>query len=136
MTKTVAIYTLGCKVNAYESEAVLEQFVKKGYTVTEFDNISDVYIINTCTVTHLGDRKSRQMIRRAKQQNPDAVLVVMGCYAQTAPKEVAAIPEVDIILGTGDKGQTADRVEEFLQTGTGVFRCLISVKWRSLKSSL
>lgn len=115
MTKTVAIYTLGCKVNAYESEAVLEQFVKKGYTVTEFDNVSDVYIINTCTVTHLGDRKSRQMIRRAKQQNPDAVLVVMGCYAQTAPKEIAAIPEVDIILGTGDKGQTADRVEEFLQ---------------------
>ena len=116
MTKSVAICTLGCKVNAYESEAVLEQFTKKGYTIVDFDCISDVYIINTCTVTHLGDRKSRQMIRRTKQINPDAVLVVTGCYAQTAPEDVAAIPEVDIVLGSGDKGRVVEAVETFLST--------------------
>lgn len=116
MTKTVAICTLGCKVNAYESEAVKEQFVKLGYCVTDFDCVSDVYIINTCTVTHLGDRKSRQMIRRTKQLNPDAVLVVMGCYAQTAPEAVAEIPEVDIVLGSGDKGSVAEVVEQFFAT--------------------
>lgn len=115
MTKSVAICTLGCKVNAYESEAVIEQFVNKGYTVTDFDAPADVYIINTCTVTHLGDRKSRQMIRRTKQLNPEAVLVVMGCYAQTAPQEIEKISEVDLILGTGDKGRTFSMVEAFLQ---------------------
>ena len=114
MTRTVAICTLGCKVNAYESEAVAEQFVKKGYQITGFDQFSDVYIINTCTVTHLGDRKSRQMIRRTKQLNPNAVLVVMGCYAQTAPKEIEAIPEVDLILGTGEKSGVVSAVEDFL----------------------
>ena len=97
MTKSVAICTLGCKVNAYESEAVAEQFAKRGFFLTDFDQAADVYIINTCTVTHLSSRKSRQMIRRTKQLNPNAVLVVMGCYAQTAPEEVAAIPEVDLI---------------------------------------
>ncbi len=124
MTKTVAICTLGCKVNAYESEAVAEQFVKKGYRVIDFDQVADVYIINTCTVTHLSDRKSRQMIRRTKQLNADAVLVVMGCYAQTAPEEIAAIPEVDLILGTGDKGRTAEAVEDFLVNQTKI--CMVS----------
>ncbi len=116
MTKKIAICTLGCKVNAYESEAVVEQFEKRGYTTTPFDSVADIYMINTCTVTHLGDRKSRQMIRRTKQLNPEAVLVVMGCYAQTAPQEVASIPEVDLILGTADKGLAADKVEAFLKT--------------------
>ena len=115
MTKTVAICTLGCKVNAYESEAVAEQFTKRGYMLTDFDEVSDIYIVNTCTVTHLSDRKSRQMIRRTKQQNPNAVLVVMGCYAQTAPEEIRSIQEVDLILGTTDKGRVVDAVEEFLQ---------------------
>lgn len=124
MTKSVAICTLGCKVNAYESEAVAEQFATRGYFLTDFDQAADIYIINTCTVTHLSSRKSRQMIRRTKQLNPNAVLVVMGCYAQTAPEEVAAIPEVDLILGTGDKGRTADVVEEFLLTRKRA--CLVS----------
>lgn len=118
MTKTVAICTLGCKVNAYESEAVAEQFISKGYALTDFDGVSDVYIINTCTVTHLGDRKSRQMIRRTKQKNPEAVLVVMGCYSQTAPEEVLKIPEVDIILGNEGKSSVCDRVEAFLKNKT------------------
>jgi len=124
MTKTVAICTLGCKVNSYESEAVIAQFVKKGYSVTDFDAFADVYIINTCTVTHLGDRKSRQMIRRTKQTNPDAVLLVMGCYAQVAPEEVSAISEVDIVLGTAEKCSAYDAVDAFLKTRERA--CLVS----------
>lgn len=114
MAKTVAICTLGCKVNTYESEAVAEQFAKHGYTRVEFSDIADVYIINTCTVTHLGDRKSRQMIRRTKQKNPDAVLVVMGCYSQVAPEAVSDIPEVDIVFGNNGKNQVFSAVEAFL----------------------
>ena len=114
MTKTIAVCTLGCKVNAYESEAVIEQFKKNGYAIVNFDSYADVYVINTCTVTHLGDRKSRQMIRRTKQINPDAVLVVMGCYAQTAPQEIEKIPEVDLVLGTDKKGLVFSFVEKFL----------------------
>ncbi len=124
MAKTVAICTLGCKVNAYESAAVIEQFEKNGYTQVDFDSVSDIYIINTCTVTHLSSRKSRQMIRRAKQINPDAVLVVMGCYAQTEPEAVSKIPEVDLILGTADKGKTFDAVEKFLASEEK--KCIVS----------
>ena len=115
MSKLLAVYTLGCKVNSYESEAVIESFKENGYTVTGFDKRADVYVINTCTVTHLGDRKSRQMIRRTKQLNPDAVLVVMGCYSQTAPEEVGKIPEVDIILGSEKKGEVYGLVSKFLE---------------------
>lgn len=114
MKKTVAFCTLGCKVNQYESEAVLEQFLKQGYTQTEFSEPADVYVVNTCTVTHLSDRKSRQMIRRAKQMNPQAVLVVMGCYTQTNPKAVLDIPDVDIVIGTKERTQAASLVERFL----------------------
>jgi len=115
MTKKVAVCTLGCKVNTYESEAVMEQFTKNGYSRVNFSETADVYIINTCTVTHLGDRKSRQMIRRTKQKNPDAVLVVMGCYSQVSPEAVSAIPEVDIIFGNDGKGNVFSAVETFLQ---------------------
>lgn len=124
MNKTVAIYTLGCKVNSYESEAVAEQFAAKGYTITDFDAPSDIYIINTCTVTHLGDRKSRQMIRRTKQINPESVLLVMGCYSQIAPDKIDEIPEVDIILGTGDKGRVVDIIENFFKDRKK--QCLVS----------
>lgn len=115
MEKTVAFCTLGCKVNQYESEAVLEQFLKKGYQSVDFAESADVYVINTCTVTHLSDRKSRQMIRRAKQMNPHAVLVVMGCYAQTAPEAVEQIEGVDIIIGTGGRGRVVELVEAFIK---------------------
>ena len=101
--KSVAAFTLGCKVNQYETEAVLEQFTKNGCEIVDFGKFADVYIINTCTVTSLGDRKSRQMIRRAKQLNPNAVLAVMGCYAQTAPDDILKIPEVDIVMGTNKR---------------------------------
>lgn len=113
MNKTVAVATLGCKVNQYESEAIQEQFGRAGYTVVDFSMVADVYVINTCTVTHLSDRKSRQMIRRAKQLNPEAVLVVMGCYAQTNPDAVKEISDVDIVIGTADRNQVVDLVERF-----------------------
>ena len=101
--KKVAFYTLGCKVNQYETEALVELFEKEGYEVVDFSNKADIYIINTCTVTNLGDRKSRQMIRRAKKMNEDSIVVVTGCYAQTAPEEISNIEGVNIILGTNDR---------------------------------
>src|SRR5690554_2518731 len=98
--KKVAFYTLGCKTNQYDTEAMQEQFVKKGYNVVDFQDYSDVYVVNTCTVTNLGDRKSRQMIRKAHRNNPNAVIAVVGCYAQQAAHEVLAIPGVKVALGT------------------------------------
>lgn len=109
----VGLHTLGCRVNQYETEAIAEAFIKKNYKVVDFDDFADVYVINTCTVTSIGDKKSRQMIRKAKKINPEAVVVVAGCYAQVAPDEVAKIEGVDIIIGTKDKGKAAELVEEY-----------------------
>lgn len=109
--KSVAFCTLGCKVNQYETEAMGELFKKAGYTEVAFDEFADVYVVNTCTVTAMSDRKSRQMIRRAKRVNPDAFLVVCGCYAQTAPQEVAKIKDVDLILGTNERANIVDFCE-------------------------
>ncbi|MDA8212688.1 MAG: tRNA (N(6)-L-threonylcarbamoyladenosine(37)-C(2))-methylthiotransferase MtaB [Clostridia bacterium] len=108
----VAFTTLGCKVNQYESEALKSLFHQNGYQVVDFAEQADVYVINTCTVTHLGNRKSRQMIRRAVNSNPDAVVAVTGCYAQTAPGEVLAIPGVDLVIGTSDRRRIVELVEE------------------------
>lgn len=113
MKKTVAIFTLGCKVNQYETEAMQEAFEKSGYQMISFEEPSDVYVINTCTVTHMSDRKSRQMIRRAKKINPDAIVVVVGCYAQASKKEIEAIEEVDLILGTNGRANIVEIVEEY-----------------------
>lgn len=110
---TIAIQTLGCKVNTYESEAVFQLFEKEGYTKVDFKDQADVYIINTCTVTNTGDKKSRQMIRRAVRQNPEAIVVVMGCYAQIAPDEVSKIEGVDIVIGTKHREKLVDYVKEF-----------------------
>jgi threonylcarbamoyladenosine tRNA methylthiotransferase MtaB len=109
--KKVAVHTLGCKVNQYESAALEGMFRERGYQVVDFSDAADVYLINTCTVTHLGDRKSRQLIRRAARTNPGALVVVTGCYAQTSPGEVAALPEVDLVVGLGDRGHLVDLVE-------------------------
>jgi threonylcarbamoyladenosine tRNA methylthiotransferase MtaB len=109
--KTVACSTLGCKVNQYETSAIERLFAEKGYEITDFDHRADVYVINTCTVTHMGDRKSRQLIRRATRLNPDATIVVTGCYAQTAPGEIMDIPGVDIVVGTRDRAKIAELVE-------------------------
>lgn len=113
MEKTVAFSTLGCKVNHYETEAMWQIFKDAGYSRVEFEDNADVFVVNTCTVTNTGDKKSRQVIRRAIRQNPDAVIAVSGCYAQTAPKEIEAIPGVDIIIGTGNRDKLIDYVEQY-----------------------
>ncbi|MBB6624296.1 tRNA (N(6)-L-threonylcarbamoyladenosine(37)-C(2))-methylthiotransferase MtaB [Clostridium gasigenes] len=100
----VAFATLGCKVNQYDSEAMAEKFIREGYSVVDFNEVSDVYVINTCTVTNMGDRKSRQIIGRARKLNENAIIAVVGCYSQMAPKEVSKIPGVNVVLGTRNKG--------------------------------
>lgn len=102
--KTVGFYTLGCKVNQYETEAISEQLEKLGYKIVPFCEKADYYIINTCSVTAMSDRKSRQMIRRAKKTNPDSIIAVMGCYSQAEPETVLGIDGVNLVLGTKDKG--------------------------------
>lgn len=109
---SVAFYTLGCKVNAYETEAIWHMFEKAGYERVDFEREADVYVINTCTVTHTGDKKSRQIIRRAVRNNPEATVVVTGCYAQTSPADILNIPGVDIVVGT----QGRDRLLEYVET--------------------
>jgi threonylcarbamoyladenosine tRNA methylthiotransferase MtaB len=100
----VAFSTLGCRVNQYESEAMTEKFLREHYDVVSYDSFADVYVINTCTVTNMGDKKSRQMIGRARRQNSEAVIAVVGCYSQIAPEEVSKIEGVDVVLGTRNKG--------------------------------
>ncbi len=110
---TVAFHTLGCKVNHYETEAIWQLFKDAGYNRGDFEKNSDVYVINTCTVTNTGDKKSRQVIRRAVRKNPDAVICVTGCYAQTSPAEIMAIPGVDIVVGTQDRTKLLALIDEF-----------------------
>ena len=114
--KKVAFYTLGCKVNQYETEAISEIFKKNGYEIVDFEDFADIYIINTCTVTNLSDRKSRQMIRRAKKNNKDSIIVAVGCYAQVSPDEVLSIPEVNLVIGTKDKGKIIEKIN-FIEKG-------------------
>ncbi|OPY56388.1 MAG: Threonylcarbamoyladenosine tRNA methylthiotransferase MtaB [Pelotomaculum sp. PtaU1.Bin035] len=109
--RRVAVSTLGCKVNQYESASLAGLFRERGYRIVEFEDKADVYIINTCTVTHLGDRKSRQLIRRAARANPEALIAVTGCYAQTSPGKVLEIPGVDLVVGTRDRVKLVDLVE-------------------------
>ncbi len=110
--RTVAFHTLGCKVNQYDTEAIWQLFQANGYTQVDFEAQADVYVINTCTVTHEGDRKSRQMIRRATRNNPESVVVVTGCYAQMAPGEVLSIAGVDLVVGNQYRAQMVDMVEK------------------------
>lgn len=116
----VAFETLGCKVNQYETEAMRALFVADGHEVVSFDDAADLYIINTCTVTNLGDRKSRQMIRRATRKNPAAKVIVTGCYAQTSPKEVSEIEGVRLVLGTHYRDRVAELAKELPDTGCRV----------------
>ena len=113
----IAFHTLGCKVNQYESEAIAEDFRSRGCEVVDERDFADVYIINTCTVTAVADKKSRQYIRRMKKVNPDSVVVVTGCYAQISPEEVSAVEGVDIVAGTNEKSHIANYVSEYLETG-------------------
>lgn len=106
----IAIYTLGCKVNQYETQAIEQELTGRGHTLLPFEEAADAYIINTCTVTAVSDKKSRQMIRRARKENPNAIVAVCGCYAQTKPEEVAAL-SVDLVSGTGDRMKFLDLLE-------------------------
>lgn len=110
----VAFETLGCRVNQYETEAMIEKFVKSGYDIVNFNELADVYVINTCTVTNMGDKKSRQMISRARRINKDAIIAVVGCYSQVAPDKVSKIPGVDVVIGTRNKGDIVKKVEEYI----------------------
>lgn len=110
-----AFYTLGCKVNQYDTQAMREIFEDAGYEVVDFDEVADVYVVNTCTVTQTGDQKSRQMISRAHARAPEARIVVAGCYAQRAPEEVLRLPGVALVMGSKDR----NRVLELLQTRPG-----------------
>lgn len=111
--KTVASHALGCKVNQYESEAIAELFEQRGYKIVDMEEQADVYIINTCTVTNFGDKKSRQLIRKVKRQNPNSIVVVAGCYAQTAPEEIMTIEGVNIVVGTKDRKSIVELVENY-----------------------
>lgn len=113
---TVAFHTLGCKVNHYETEGIWRMFMEKGYERVDFEHDSDVYVINTCTVTNSGDKKSRQVIRRAIRKNPEAIVCVTGCYAQTSPGEIMEIPGVDVVVGTQDRKNIFNYIEEHKKT--------------------
>ncbi|MBU3804478.1 MAG: tRNA (N(6)-L-threonylcarbamoyladenosine(37)-C(2))-methylthiotransferase MtaB [Candidatus Cellulosilyticum pullistercoris] len=112
--RKVAFYTLGCKVNQYDTEAVLEKFKAANYEVVDFSDYADVYVVNTCTVTHLSDRKCRQMLRKTKKINENSILVAMGCYAQIAADKIKdQVSEIDIIIGTDKRNQIVEVVEAF-----------------------
>ena len=113
---TFAIATLGCKVNQADSEAISEQMSAAGFVQCDLSDMADIYIVNTCTVTHLGDRSSRQMISQARRRRPDALLVVTGCYAEVNPQAVAALPGVDLVIGNSGKESLVDSINTQLKT--------------------
>ncbi|MBP2653867.1 MAG: modification enzyme, MiaB family [Firmicutes bacterium] len=113
----VALTTLGCKVNQAETDAIAGLFKERGYEVVGFDQPADVYVVNTCSVTHMGERKSRQLIRRAGRLNPAAAIVVTGCYAQISSDEVAAIAGVDVVVGTKERQHIVELAEKALRSG-------------------
>ena len=115
-----AFMTLGCKVNQFETETMEGLFRARGYDVVPFEERADVYVINTCSVTHLSDRKSRQLIRRAVRTNPTACVAVTGCYAQVAPEEIRALDGVRVVIGTKERARIVDYVEASLRADTGV----------------
>ena len=113
--KKVAFITLGCKVNQYETNAMTQKFIEKGYEIVEHHQKADIYVVNTCTVTNMSDRKSRQMLRRVKELNNKAVVVACGCYAQVAKTELEKIEEIDLILGNNEKKEIVKYVEEYIE---------------------
>ncbi|WP_407537254.1 tRNA (N(6)-L-threonylcarbamoyladenosine(37)-C(2))-methylthiotransferase MtaB [Cetobacterium somerae] len=110
--KKVAFYTLGCKVNQYESESIKNQLIKIGYEEENFENKSDIYIVNSCTVTSIADKKTRNVLRRAKKMNPESIVIVTGCYAQTNSKELLEIEEIDFVVGNSNKSGLVDFIQD------------------------
>lgn len=123
-----AFYTLGCKVNQYETQILTQQFAAHGYDIVDSDDIADVYVVNSCTVTATGDKKTRQAIRRFKRQNPGAAVVLTGCFSQAFPQEAEAIAEADIITGAGNKQGILELVDQFWKDGKRVTRILPHTK--------
>ncbi len=113
--KKVAFITLGCKVNQYETNAMIQEFIKNGYEIVESNQKADIYVINTCTVTNMSDRKSRQMLRRAKELNKDSLVIACGCYIQVAKEEAKKIEEIDLLLGNNEKNKIIEYIEEYLE---------------------
>lgn len=113
MNKKAAVHNLGCKVNAYETEAMQQLLEEAGYEIVPFGEKADVYLINTCTVTNIADRKSRQMLHKARKMNPDAVVVAAGCYAQTDTENLKKDGAVDLILGNNQKRQIVEVLEKY-----------------------
>ncbi|MGO3167787.1 tRNA (N(6)-L-threonylcarbamoyladenosine(37)-C(2))-methylthiotransferase MtaB [Senegalia sp. (in: firmicutes)] len=118
--ESVSFYTLGCKVNQYETDAIAESFRNNGYNINNHNEKSDVYVINTCSVTNLGERKSRQFIRKSKKENPQAIICVIGCYAQISPEEVSNIAGVDLIIGTKEKNRIVELCEKAKNENTKI----------------
>ena len=116
--KKVAFITLGCKVNQYETNAMTQQFIEKGYEVVDHTQKADIYIVNTCTVTNMSDRKSRQMLRRVKELNKEAIVVACGCYAQVAKEELEKIEEINLVLGNNEKKDIVEYVEAYIHHQT------------------
>lgn len=113
--KKAALHNLGCKVNAYETEAMQQMLEAAGYEIVSFNDEADVYVINTCSVTNMADRKSRQMLHRAKKQNPDSVVVAAGCYVQTKEDEAVSDEAIDIIIGNNMKHELVTRLDEYFR---------------------
>ena len=116
--KKAALQNLGCKVNAYETESMEQMLIEAGYEIVSFHDQADVYVINTCSVTNIADRKSRQMIHRAKKMNPDSIVIAAGCYVQTSTKQAEEDPDIDIILGNNQKGKLVQVLTAFLEDET------------------
>ena len=114
--KTVAFTTLGCRVNQYDTDAMRGLFIQSGYTPVDFDEKADIYVINTCSVTNMGERKSRQLIRKAKRTNEDAYIIVTGSYAQLAPEAIATIDGVNLVIGTNNRHRVVELVEQLEST--------------------
>ena len=114
----VAFYTLGCKVNAYETEAIREQFISAGYEIVDYSGFSDIYIVNSCMVTNSGERKSKQIIRRPNKINPDGIIIVMGCLSQLKAEQMLKLPGVKIVLGTKNRHKIIEYLDEYLNKKT------------------
>lgn len=117
MLRKAALHNLGCKVNSYELEAMQQALENAGYRIVPFEPGADVYVINTCTVTNIADRKSRQMLHKARGMNPDAVVVAVGCYAQVRGKELEKDPAIDLIIGSDRKGDLVQELEQYFAGG-------------------
>lgn len=113
--KKIAFITLGCKVNQYETNSMTQKFLQKGYEIVEATKQADIYVVNTCTVTNMSDRKSRQMLRRVKEQNQEAIVVACGCYVQVAKEEIETIQEIDLAIGNKEKKEIVEIIEKYQQ---------------------